>query len=51
MILILFLYTFGENLEILSYLYWPGLVIMGMAFKGEIQTSIFLDKHTQPTSI
>lgn len=30
---ILFLYTFGENLEILAYLYWPGLIIMGIAFK------------------
>ena len=29
---ILFLYTFGENLEILAYLYWPGLVLMGIAF-------------------
>ena len=29
---ILFLYTFGENLEILAYLYWPGLIIMGIAF-------------------
>jgi hypothetical protein len=51
MILILFLYTFGENLEILSYLYWPGLVIMGMAFKGEVQTSIYPSRHTQATSI
>jgi hypothetical protein len=33
---ILFLYTFGENLEILAYLYWPGLVIMGIAFKAKI---------------
>ncbi len=33
---ILFLYTFGENLEILAYLYWPGLVIMGIAFKPKI---------------
>ncbi len=32
-ILILFLYTFGENLEILSYLYWPALVILGIALK------------------
>ncbi len=31
-LLILFLYTFGENLEILAYLYWPGLIIMGLAF-------------------
>ena len=30
---ILFLYTFGENLEILAYLYWSGLVIMGIALK------------------
>ena len=30
---ILFLYTFGENLEILTYLYWPGLIVMGIAFK------------------
>ncbi|NJP20876.1 MAG: O-antigen ligase domain-containing protein [Hydrococcus sp. CRU_1_1] len=32
---ILFLYTFGENLEILAYLFWPGLVIMGIAFKPQ----------------
>jgi len=36
MVLILFLYTFGENLEILAYLFWPALVIMGMAFKEKI---------------
>lgn len=30
---ILFLYTFGENLEILAYLYWPGMIVMGIAFK------------------
>ena len=32
---ILFLYTFGENLEVLVYLYWPGMIIMGIAFKGD----------------
>ncbi|MEM9001901.1 MAG: O-antigen ligase domain-containing protein [Cyanobacteria bacterium P01_F01_bin.86] len=36
---ILFLYTFGENLEILAYLYWPGLVIMGIALKPKPQQS------------
>lgn len=36
MIVILFLYTFGENLEILVYLYWPGMVIMGMALQEQI---------------
>ncbi|MEZ9198457.1 O-antigen ligase family protein [Shewanella sp. 10N.286.54.B9] len=29
----IFLYTFGENLEILAYLFWPGLVIVGIALK------------------
>jgi len=29
MMLILFLYTFGENLEILAYLFWPALLIIG----------------------
>ncbi|KHD07546.1 capsular biosynthesis protein [Candidatus Thiomargarita nelsonii] len=37
MILILFLYTFGENLEILSYLFWPGLVIIGIAHKQPLR--------------
>lgn len=30
-ILIIFLYTFGENLEILVYLFWPGLLVIGKA--------------------
>lgn len=30
-LIILFLYTFGENLEILAYLIWPGLVLIGQA--------------------
>jgi hypothetical protein len=33
-ILILFLYTFGENLEILAYLGWPGLLMLGIGFKA-----------------
>jgi hypothetical protein len=32
MVCILFLYTFGENLEILAYLYWLALIMMGVAF-------------------
>ncbi|WP_052128454.1 capsular biosynthesis protein [Neosynechococcus sphagnicola] len=35
----LFLYTFGENLEILAYLYWPGLIVIGIAFKPSILPS------------
>ncbi|WP_255102328.1 MULTISPECIES: O-antigen ligase domain-containing protein [unclassified Synechococcus] len=33
MIVILLLYTFGENLEILVYLYWPGMIMMGLALQ------------------
>jgi len=31
--LILLLYSFGENLEILAYLFWPGLILIGCAFR------------------
>ncbi len=34
MFLVLFLYTFGENLEILAYLIWPGLVMMGIGLNA-----------------
>ena len=30
MMLLLFLYTFGENLEVLAYLIWPGLLFIGL---------------------
>jgi hypothetical protein len=39
MILILFLYTFGENLEILAYLYWVTLLIIGIAFAERSEVS------------
>ena len=29
-VLVLFLYTFGENLEVVAYLVWPGLVFLGL---------------------
>lgn len=38
-ILVLFLFTFNDSQETLAYLYWPALVIMGIAFKGEEQAS------------
>jgi hypothetical protein len=41
-LLLLFFYTFGENLEILSYLYWPGIVMLGIALfqpPGDCRTS------------
>ena len=31
MLLILLFYTFGENLEVLVYLFWPGLLLIGKA--------------------
>ncbi|MEM7702375.1 MAG: O-antigen ligase domain-containing protein [Pseudomonadota bacterium] len=34
MVLALVLYSFGENLEILAYLYWPALVIIGVALRA-----------------
>jgi hypothetical protein len=36
MMLILLLYSFGENLEILVYLYWPALIIVGIASRQRI---------------
>ena len=50
-ILVLFLFSFGERIEGLAYLYWPGLVIMGMAFKGEESAPISNDRHTEATSL
>lgn len=32
-LLICILFSFGENLEGLAYLYWPGLVVIGMGLK------------------
>jgi len=34
-VLILFLYTFGENLEILPYLIWPGLLFLGLGVNSQ----------------
>lgn len=33
MAMLLLLYTFGENLEILSYLIWPALIVLGIAHR------------------
>ena len=35
--LALVLYSFGENLEILAYLYWPALVVIGIALRRDTQ--------------
>ena len=36
-LLLLFFYTFGENLEILVYQFWPGLLIMGRASRERLR--------------
>ncbi|UDL07032.1 O-antigen ligase family protein [Marinobacter sp. CA1] len=36
---LLFFYTFGENLEILAYLIWPGLMAIGMAHAETLKTA------------
>jgi hypothetical protein len=36
MMLILLLYSFGENLEILVYLYWPAMVVIGSASRQRL---------------
>jgi hypothetical protein len=33
MLFVLIMYSFGENLEVLAYLYWPALLIIGMALR------------------
>lgn len=35
MVMVLFFYTFGENLEILAYLFWPGLVMIGIGAQSK----------------
>jgi len=42
MVFLLFLYTFGENLEILAYLIWPALIIIGAA---HLQIHQHIDKQ------
>lgn len=32
-VIVLVFYTFGENLEVLAYLFWPGLVVMGISMR------------------
>jgi hypothetical protein len=48
-IMLMFLYTFGENLEILAYLFWPGLVMLGIAHKQPHRSPLAEKPATQPT--
>ena len=42
-VLVLTIFTVGENIDGLTYLYWPGLVILGIAFQENINPFI-IDK-------
>ena len=33
-IFVMWFFSFSENLEILAYLYWPGLILLGMGLKA-----------------
>ncbi len=35
-VIIIIFYTFGENLEILAYLFWPGLVVIGISMRRRV---------------
>jgi hypothetical protein len=39
-VVILLMYTFGENLEILVYLYWPGLIMLGLALQEKMSETV-----------
>ena len=39
-LLTLIIFTFTDNQELLAYLYYPGLIVMGISFKQEKQTLI-----------
>ena len=40
-LIVLFLFSMGENLETLAYLYYPGLIMLGIAFKGDFKGEKF----------
>ncbi len=41
-LLVLILFSFGEQIDILGYICWPGLIIMGIAFKQNFQQKNYL---------
>lgn len=50
-LMLLSCYTWGENIENLAYLFWPGLIIIGMAFESEPATvSTRLPQYSSPSS-
>ena len=49
MVLLLLLYTFGENLEILAYLIWPALIVIGIAHR-DIRSAALTDPESKPST-
>jgi hypothetical protein len=49
-VIVIFLYTFGENLEILAYLFWPGLIILGIAHKQPLKSPIGTDTISESST-
>jgi hypothetical protein len=47
-LLIIVLYSFGENLEILVYLIWPGLLIVGAALKHDLRNPFRAPPFKEP---
>jgi hypothetical protein len=43
-ILVMIVFSLGENIDGLTYLYWPGLLILGIAFKENIKYLAFDQK-------
>ena len=39
-LLVFFFFSFTEDLDNLAYLYWPGLLMIGIALQGEVQASV-----------
>jgi len=48
MVLLMSFYSIGENLEILAYLMWPGLIVMGIAARELREGSERLERVVKP---
>ncbi|RUT02711.1 hypothetical protein DSM106972_056310 [Dulcicalothrix desertica PCC 7102] len=46
-ILILMVFSFAENLDLLAYLYYPGLILMGIAFQSQPKHLTFKSESFQ----
>ncbi|CAA0086985.1 Uncharacterised protein [Zhongshania aliphaticivorans] len=50
-VLILIMFSFGENLEILAYLFWPALVMIGIAFRNDTLSKAIILKQQRTSGI